>query len=437
MENIKALPGFEDVLPDESYKWRYVESVLHECARQFAFNEIRFPILERTELFVRGVGETTDVVQKEMYTFDAGGEEKYSLTMRPEGTASAVRSFIENHLDSGGLPVKCYYIAPNFRHEKPQKGRLRQHHQFGVEYFGAASYFADAEVISVAATYINRLGINNVSLHINSIGCPDCRKEYYAVLTEYFSKQTDSLCSTCKDRLTRNPMRILDCKSPVCSNIAKDAPKTVDYICKECKSHFDNLQTMLNDMNIAHTVDTSIVRGLDYYRGTVFEFIAENIGAQATICAGGRYDSLVEQLGGKPMPGLGFGSGLERLMLAMEASGVNIPKPGGVDIFIASIGEKAHKFAALTALNLRRAGIAAEYDPLARSVKAQMRFADKINAHYTAVIGDNELETNTVNLKNMQTGKVETTKINRLPRELGADEKTSTILRRMRRNEGE
>ena len=399
---IQAPKGTYDVLPEESYKWQYLERILRDTAKTFGYREIRFPMFENTELFIRGVGDTTDVVQKEMYTFtDKGGR---SISLRPEGTASVVRAMIEHGGFNGALPVKCYYIAPNFRYEKPQAGRYRQHYQFGVECFGAATVAANAEVISLADTFLKRLGIRDITAHINSIGCPKCRPQYAQALKDYFGAHIDELCDTCRDRLERNPMRLLDCKSPICHEIAKGAPKTLDYLCGDCRASFDETLETLSRMGVDYQVDPGIVRGLDYYTGPVFEFISNDIGAQGTVCGGGRYDGLVEQLGGKPTPALGFGSGLERLLLVMEKLGVVIPGAETIDVYVATTGKAAGDAAQKLILELRRSGIAAERDLCDRSLKAQMKYADKIGARYTMVIGDDELAAGTANLKNMQTG---------------------------------
>ncbi len=394
--------GTKDVLPDKSAKWRYVEDTLRRTARDFGFKEIRFPTFEHTELFLRGVGDTTDVVQKEMYTFeDKGGR---SITLRPEGTASVVRSVVENGLYAGVLPLKVYYIAPNFRYEKPQAGRLREHHQFGVEYFGASSYTADAEVIGLADTFLRRLGINNISVSINSIGCPTCRKAYNAALKEYFAGHLGEMCETCKDRFERNPLRLLDCKEAHCGEIAKSAPHTVDYLCDDCKAHFDGLKRTLELTGIDYTVDTRIVRGLDYYSRTVFEFVSKDIGAQATVCGGGRYDGLVKTLGGPELAGLGFGSGIERLLMVMDALGIETPCDDRPDIFVAGAGAESEDTLRRLVWGLRRVGVAAEADTTGRSLKAQMKYADKLGARYTLIIGATEIENGSAMIKNMSTG---------------------------------
>jgi len=338
-----------------------------------------------------------------MYTFeDKGGR---SITLRPEGTASVVRSLIENSLYAGGLPVKVFYIAPNFRYEKPQAGRFREHHQFGVECFGAPGAQADAEIIALADTFLRRLGISNLSLNLNSIGCPECRKEYLKALRSYFERHQDALCETCRGRMERNPMRILDCKSEICAGIAMNAPVAVDYLCGGCREHFDSLQNYLSLMGIGFEINLRLVRGLDYYTRTVFEFISPDIGAQATVCGGGRYDGLAETLGGPPMPGLGFGSGLERLLMVIEALGIEIPAPDGCALFVAAAGDEADAPVQLLVSGLRRLGVGAQRDIMGRGLKAQMKYADKIGARYSCVVGGNEIETAKVTLKNMQTGR--------------------------------
>ena len=402
MEKITAPRGTKDMLPADAYKWHFLENKLRDVARRFGYTEIRFPTFEEIGLFLRGVGDTTDVVQKEMYDFvDKGGRK---MALRPEGTASVVRSVIENSLTAQGLPVKVYYIAPNFRYEKPQAGRLREHHQFGVECFGAYGAAADAEVITLAHTMIRELGIRDVALHINSCGCPQCRPGYHAALKEYFEARKGQLCGTCLDRLDRNPMRILDCKSPVCQQVAQDAPLILDYLCDACVEHFEKLKSYLDACGVAYTVDPRIVRGLDYYTNTVFEFIADCIGAQATVCGGGRYNGLVETLGGPATAGLGFGSGLERLLLTMEAQGVEIPAEGEPDVFLASMGDAADLAVQTLTFLLRGAGVAAERDTVGRSLKAQMKYADKLGARWSAVVGDDELQNRRITMKNMKTG---------------------------------
>ncbi len=397
-----AIKGTLDVLPKEIYKIPYVESAVREIAENFGFYEMRTPVFEHTELFQRSVGETTDVVQKEMYTFaDKGGR---SITLRPEGTAGAARAFLENGLFNEALPQKIYYLTSCYRYEKPQAGRLREFHQFGVEAFGAGSPAQDAEIIALANEVFNYLGVKNLTLEINSIGCPACRAAYQKALKAYFENYKSELCETCKGRLDRNPMRILDCKSPVCSKIAAGAPKILDYLCDDCRAHFDAVQQYLNAMQIDFTVNPEIVRGLDYYTRTVFEFVSNEIGAQGTVCGGGRYDGLLEELGGKPMPACGFGMGLERLLLLMDAQNTPFPDRKGCDIYFASMGDKANLEAARLALDLRNEGLSAQFDTVGRGLKAQMKYADKLGALYTVVLGDNELETGKAQLKNMKDG---------------------------------
>ena len=394
--------GTQDVIPSESHKWQTIEKVCRETAEQFGFKEIRTPTFEDTGLFVRSVGDTTDVVQKEMYTVSAKGDSEF--TLKPEGTAGVIRAMLENGILNDGVPQKLFYITPCFRHEKPQAGRLREFHQFGCEMVGPSSPSADADVIALAKSVIDRLGIKDVTLHLNSIGCPECRAKYHQALKDYFSSRKSELCNTCQDRLEKNPMRILDCKSPICSEIAKDAPVILDYLCEDCNNHFNKLQEILKAMGIEFVIDTKIVRGLDYYTKTVFEFITNSIGAQGTVLGGGRYDGLVEALGGQPTPALGFGSGIERLLLTMENSGCEFIEKNTCDLYIASMGDNAQNYAASLALALRDEGFFTEYDLMGRGLKAQMKYANKINAKFTLVLGDNELETKQAKLKQMDTG---------------------------------
>ena len=398
----KAIKGTKDVLPSEVYKNQYIEATCLTVAENFGYKEMRTPVFEHTELFQRGVGDTTDVVQKEMYTFDDKGGR--SITLRPEGTAGAARSFLENGLSNEALPQKICYLTSCYRYEKPQAGRLREFHQFGIECFGATSPLADAEMIALAKQIFDELGVKDLHLELNSIGCPTCRAEYHKALKEYFASRVDELCDTCRDRLDRNPMRILDCKSPVCSEIAKDAPVVLDYLCDECKEHFEKTKNYLDAMNIEYIVNPQIVRGLDYYTKTVFEFVADSIGAQGTVCGGGRYDGLIEELGGQHTPSLGFAMGLERLQLVMEAQGCEFPEPSRPDLFIVAMGDKATLKAVEIAKDMRDEGYSVVYDLNGRSLRAQMKYADKINAKYNVVIGDNEVDTKSAVLKDMATG---------------------------------
>ena len=397
-----SVKGTADVLPADSYKWQFVEKKMLETAGIFGFQEIRVPVFEYTEVFTKNVGETTDVVQKEMYTFTDKGDR--SITLRPEFTAGVVRSVIEHGLINGALPVKACYIGGCYRYEKPQAGRMREFHQFGAEMFGAKDPAADAEMILLANSVLTNLGIKNLSLEINSIGCPECRAKYHAALKEYFASRKDELCETCKDRLDRNPMRILDCKSPVCKEIADKAPIMIDYLCDECNTHFDGVKKHLNAVGLNFTVNPKIVRGLDYYTKTVFEFISGEIGAQSTVCGGGRYDGLVGQMGGPEMPSLGFAMGIERLLMVMASQGTEFPEVKVPDIYIAPMGEAASLKATKLCMDLRDEGFTAITDVAGRSLKAQMKYADKLGARFSTVIGDDELANDRCVLKNMQTG---------------------------------
>lgn len=409
----RAPRGTQDILPTQSYKWRFVEDLVTEVSLLYGFKQIRVPTFEHTELFNRSVGDTTDVVQKEMYTFTVDGTDR-SITLRPEGTAGTMRAVLERGLLNDALPLKLSYITSCFRYEKPQAGRLREFHQFGVEMLGAASPAADAEVIGVADEIFRTLGVKGLELQINSIGCPECRGEYHKALKAYFEARKGELCETCLTRLDKNPMRILDCKSPVCSDIAKGAPVVLDFLCGDCQSHFEELQKRLTGMGIAFSINPNIVRGLDYYTRTVFEFISSDLGAQSTVCGGGRYDGLIEQLGGAKTPGLGFGMGLERLLLILEAQGIEIPQERACELYIASIGAAAGvKAGELTNL-LRRDGFYVECDTVGRSLKAQMKYADKIGARLSMVLGDDELANGMAKLKNMQTGETQELKFDEL-----------------------
>ena len=415
----RAIKGTNDILPEESHNWQFVEGKMLETAAQFGFKEIRVPVFEHTEVFLRSVGDTTDVVQKEMYTFDDKGGR--SITLRPELTAGVIRSSIEKGLVNGALPQKLCYIGGCYRYEKPQAGRLREFHQFGVECVGAAAPNADAEVISLAKSVLENIGINKISLEINSIGCPECRKEYHKALKEYFSKNAETLCDTCKDRLDRNPMRILDCKSPICKEIAENAPVVIDYLCEDCKNHFESVKAHLEAMNIDFTVNPKIVRGLDYYTRTVFEFVSNDIGAQSTVCGGGRYDGLISQMGGPQTPSLGFAMGIERLMMVLKAQDADMPEAPTCDLFIATLGEKASITASRLCKELRDEGYKAQTDICGRGLKAQMKYANKIGAKFTLVLGDNEVETGKANLKNMSNSTEREIPLNELVEELGEE----------------
>lgn len=394
----QAPKGTEDLLPSDSYQWQYLERNFKTVCDNFGYKEIRMPTFEHTELFERGVGDTTDVVEKQMYTFlDKGGR---SITLRPEGTASAVRSFLQHSLYAQPLPAKMFYNIPCFRYENKQKGRLREFHQFGVEVFGAAQATLDAEVIALAAMFLNRVGLTDLTVHINSIGCPECRRKYNEALRDFFRPKLNELCDTCKNRFERNPLRILDCKSPVCQELGAGAPRLLDYICDDCRVHFEEVKSSLDNLEIAYEVDDGIVRGLDYYTKTVFEIISGDF----TVCGGGRYDGLVEELGGDPLPAMGFGMGIERLLIRLDETGVQLPKENELDIYLIPLGEAAVSVVQKLVYDLRKQYINADTDHMRRGLKAQMRYADKLHARYTIVIGDNEIAQNKGKIKNMQTG---------------------------------
>ena len=398
----KKIKGTEDVLPKQSYRWQFVENIMREEARAYGFKEIRTPVFEHTELFARGVGQTTDVVQKEMYTFDTKGGE--SVTLRPEGTAGAARAVLEHSLEQDGLPIKASYFVSCYRYEKPQAGRLREFHQFGIEEYGTQAPAADAEIICLAQSVLDRLGLSQVHLEINSIGCPECRARYNQALKEYFTQYKDRLCPTCLTRLEKNPMRLLDCKSPEDKEIAKDAPKITDYLCEECEAHFTEVKKYIDAAGVEYTVNPTIVRGLDYYTKTVFEFVTDCIGAQGTVCGGGRYDGLIEELGGKHMPSLGFAMGMERLLMVMDAQKIKIPDNDKTALYIATMGDAAKVKAFELLRQVRECGLIAETDVVGRGLRAQMKYADKIGAKYSVVLGDNEIEENKARVKNMETG---------------------------------
>ncbi len=400
MAKLSAPKGTKDVLPQDSYRWQYVESVLKQICNDFNFKEIRTPTFESTEVFARGVGDTTDVVTKEMYTFlDKGGR---SITLRPEGTAGVARSFVENGLYAGVLPLKLFYLISCFRYEKPQAGRLREFHQFGVEMLGTTTPNSDAEAIIFGAEIFRRLNIGNITLNLNNIGCKECRKAYNEKLKAFLEEKKESLCETCQERLGKNPMRIFDCKSEVCQSLIQDAPTIFDCVCDDCRDHFNTVTDILDTVGITYKIDKGIVRGLDYYSKTVFEFVSDNIGAQGTVLGGGRYDGLIADLGGNDAPGIGFAMGIERLLLLAEGS-MEVPE-NNPDVFLIPIGDAAKKQVYQLVYSLRGQGISAEYDLNGRSVKAQMKYADKIGAKYTVVIGDDEIAQGSYPVKNMQNG---------------------------------
>ena len=395
---IRIPKGTKDVLPDESYKWHFVENEIRSVTALYNAKEIRTPTFEHTELFARGVGETTDVVNKEMYTFLDRSDR--SITLKPEGTAGVARSFIDNNLQQN-LPLRTYYITPVFRYEKPQAGRLREHHQFGIEYYGLDTPESDAEVISIAHTLFKRLGLYP-KLYINSIGCSTCRQDYHKALKNYLVENVDKLCPTCQERLEKNPLRILDCKVPQCKELLKDAPSVLDYLCDDCKKHHDGVKHNLDLLGIEYEENPKIVRGLDYYTRTVFEFVSIGLGSQDTVCGGGRYNNLVESLGGKPVSAVGFGMGIERLLLTVEAMGKEIENTEKPKVFVCNASEKDYCVSLVN--DLRNAGVSALTEYGEKSIKSQMKYADKIGAEYTLVVGDREVETNVVTVKNMQNG---------------------------------
>jgi histidyl-tRNA synthetase len=404
--------GTKDIYGSYMNTWKKLEQTVNNICDNYGFKEIRTPIFEHTELFKRGVGETTDIVQKEMYSFMDKGDR--NITLKPEGTAGVVRAYLERKMYADAQPTKLFYLTPAFRYERPQAGRYRQFHQFGVELFGSDKPSADAEVIALATNLLKNLGITNVELHINSLGGPECRKKYNEVLKQFLNKNMDALCPTCLERYEKNPLRILDCKNEKCKEILQDAPLAKDELSDECKAHFEELLSLLDAMGIDYIVDPWIVRGLDYYTRTVFEFISNDIGAQGTVCGGGRYDKLIEECGGSKTPAVGFGAGIERLIMTMEA--VNGPQEyvPTRDIYVGAMGDNAKKTTFSLVNSLRDNNISAETDLMNRSVKAQMKYANKIGCKYSVIIGDNEIEENNVTVKNMETREQSNVKINEL-----------------------
>ena len=413
----KAPRGTKDIVPAEAYKWNYLEGKFRDLCKLYGYEEIRTPIFEHTELFKRGVGDTTDIVQKEMYTFKDRGDR--DLTLKPEGTAGVIRAFIENKMYAETQPTKLFYITPCFRYERPQSGRQRQFHQFGVEALGSDTPSLDAEVISLAMQFLGEAGLKDLTVSINSVGCPVCREEYNQLLKDYLAAKADVLCDLCNDRRDKNPMRVIDCKNETCQANIVDIPLMADHLCENCKDHFSQLKLYLDEMDINYVVDKKIVRGLDYYKRTAFEIISNDLGAQSTVCGGGRYDGLVEQIGGPSgYSGIGFGLGAERLLLTLEANGVEIGNPNHTDIFVVTIGDKAKLKSFSILKDLRDNHISADKDHLDRSLKAQFKYSNKINARYTIVIGDDELDKDEATLKNMETGDQKLIKISELVEEL-------------------
>lgn len=399
----KALKGTKDVLPEESYRWQQLEALMRDVVCKYGLREARTPVIEHTELFLRGVGTTTDIVQKEMYTFRDKGDR--SITLKPEGTAGIVRLFIEHNLFGEAQPTKLFYLnTPVFRYERPQAGRLREHHQFGVEIFGAPQASADAECISIVLEILNRIGLKGLSVRLNSIGCPSCRPRYHEALREYLRSRYDELCETCRTRYELNPLRILDCKVPECGKIVAEAPHITDYLCDDCRAHMEAFCRLLDRMGVSYELTPTLVRGLDYYTKTVFEVFSNRIGSQGAICGGGRYDGLVQELGGPACPGVGFGMGMERLLLLMQESGEDFPVPPRYDLYIASIGDAANVEAFALVQALRARGFRADIDHVGRSMKAQFKYADKVGARYVLTLGDQELEQGSAKLKHMEDG---------------------------------
>ena len=397
---IQKLKGTRDILPGEIEKWQYLEKTAKDVFGKYGYEEIRVPIIEKTELFQRGVGNDTDVVQKEMYVFE--DKAKRSIALRPEGTAGVVRSYIENGMSSLPSPIKLWYAMPMYRYENVQKGRQREFHQIGAELFGSSSYLADVEMIQMIDSYLKELNIKDVELRINSIGCKKCRQDYLEALKDFIKPNLDKYCEVCKTRFEKNPMRILDCKEETCKKLNENAPRTIDYLCNECKEHFENLKTMLDELKISYTVDTGIVRGLDYYTKTVFEFVSKIDGL--TVVGGGRYDGLVEELGGEKTPAIGFGTGVERLLDVFENNNPDFNQKEELKLYIAYIGKEANLYSTKLVQSLRKQGIYVEKDIMERSLNAQFKYANKKNAKYVVTIGDNEIKTGKAELKEMATG---------------------------------
>ncbi|HHW03468.1 MAG TPA: histidine--tRNA ligase [Thermoanaerobacterales bacterium] len=398
----QAPRGTRDILPEEAGKWVFLENKFREICRRFSYKEIRTPVFEHTELFQRGVGETTDIVEKEMYTFlDKSGR---SITLKPEGTAPTARAYIEHKLYTQTLPVKLFYIIPGFRYERPQAGRLREFHQFGIEAFGSESPHIDVEVMLLAVSFLKNLGLDDIKLHINSIGCETCRSDYVKALKDFLGESRQNLCDTCRSRLDRNPLRVLDCKNPDCQRTLKEAPAVLDFLCEKCKTHFETIKNDLSLLKIDYKVDPRIVRGLDYYTRTVFEIISDDLGAQSTVCGGGRYDNLVQECGGPTTPAAGFGMGIERLITILEKKNLlKIPEEK-VDVYIAPLTEEYGNTALRLLYRFRENGISAETDYLKRSLKAQMKYADKIMAQFVVLIGEEEESSGFYTVKDLATG---------------------------------
>lgn len=393
--------GTNDFLPQETEKWQLIEKILREICEEFDYHEIRIPIFEHTELFQRGVGETTDIVEKEMYTFMDRG--KRSITLRPEGTASTARAYLEHKMSALPQPVKLYYMGPMFRYERPQAGRYRQFHQFGVEVFGSSDPGVDAEVIALAMAFYQRLGLTGLEVRLNSVGCPKCRPAHRQALQQFLKQDLEQLCPDCQGRYDRNPLRILDCKNPQCQKITAGAPTILHSLCPECADHFAAVKEYLGMAGIQYQVDERLVRGLDYYTKTAFEVVVQEIGAQSAICGGGRYDGLMESLGGPPTPGVGFALGMERIFPTLATQGIELNPEKMLDVYLVAMEEEGQKKAFQLLMDLRKMGIKAEKDYMNRSMKAQMKAANRFQVKYVLIIGADELAKGTVMIRNMET----------------------------------
>lgn len=394
--------GTNDILPEDSRDWQMLEKTLRFAAGLYGYQELRTPVFEHTELFLRSVGETTDIVEKEMYTFFDRGER--SLTLRPEGTAPTVRSYVENKLYSGPQPTKLYYLGPMFRYDRPQAGRYRQFHQFGVEVFGSKDPRVDAEVIAMAMDIYYRLGLKDLSVELNSVGCPECRPVHRSALQNYLAERKADLCPTCQNRYEKNPLRILDCKNEGCQRQAQDAPTIDQLLCPDCRDHFDQVQEYLKALGVDYNLNSRLVRGLDYYTQTAFEIVAKGIGAQSSIGGGGRYDGLVEQIGGPSLPGIGFALGLERILLTLKEQGIVLGTQTNIQVFVAALGKQAQLYGAKLAQELRGLNITVEQDYLDRSLKAQLKAADRFKTAYTVIVGEEEIKNNQAVIRDMRDG---------------------------------
>jgi len=415
---IKVPKGTQDILPEDISKWYYIEDMIKEILNKYGYKEIRTPFFEYTDLFVRGIGESTDIVTKEMFTFpDRKGR---SLTLRPEGTAPVIRAYLENNMDRISKVIKLFYLGPMFRCEKPQAGRFRQFNQFGIEVIGTKSPSADAEVILTVLDVYKKLGLKNLEILINSVGCKKCRANYIQKLKKYLKDKKDFLCSECKERYIKNPLRVLDCKKDSCKKIIESAPVIIENLCQECELHFSEVKSYLNDQKIVFHEDPRLVRGLDYYTKTAFEIISRGLGAQNAIGGGGRYDDLVEELGGKPTPAVGFAAGIERMIIAIDQQKVKWPVEKGLDIFVAKVNEKNKDTAFRLLQKIRNTGLSADMDYSEGSLKSQMRIANKAGVRYTVIVGEEELSKNMVILRNMQTKEQKEVKIDNLIDELSS-----------------